>query len=151
MDILALVRDGVRQVAALSAEGGEVASEPFQINLFWIIVAATTFVLFFFLIREFALAGLQKTLDERRERIEQGLKDAEQARSDRESAEQERLAAIQEARREANEIINRAQKVAAETREQDIAATRDELTRLKERATAEIEGGEAAGHRRAAW
>mgnify|MGYP003547199397 FL=1 len=65
MDILALVRDGARQVAALSAEG----AEPFQINLFWIIVAASTFVLFFFLIREFALAGLQKTLAERRERI----------------------------------------------------------------------------------
>ena len=140
MDVLALTRDGVRQAVALATEGGE-AAEPaqFQINLFWIIVAATTFVLFFFLIREFALAGLQKTLEDRRERIEQGLKDAEQARRDRESAEQERLAALQEARREANEIINRAQKVAAETREQDIAATREELTRMKERATAEIE------------
>lgn len=139
MDILALVRDGARQVAALSAEGGEGASEPFQINLFWIIVAATTFMLFFFLVREFALAGLSKTLEDRRERIEQGLKDAEQARRDRESAEQERLAALQEARREANEIINRAQKVAAETREQDITATREELARMKDRATAEIE------------
>ena len=140
MDILALVRDGVRQVAALAAEeGGEAASEPFQINLFWIIVAATTFILFFFLVREFALAGLSKTLEDRRERIEQGLKDAEQARRDRESAEQERLAALQEARREANEIINRAQKVAAETREQDITATREELARMKDRAAAEIE------------
>ena len=140
MDILALVRDGVRQVAALAAEeGGEAAAEPFQINLFWIIVAFSTFILFFFLIREFALAGLQSTLEDRRERIEQGLKDAEQARRDRESAEQERLAALQEARREANEIINRAQKVAAETREQDIAATREELARMKERATVEIE------------
>ena len=140
MDILALVRDGVREVAALAAEeGGEAAAEPFQINLFWIIVAFSTFILFFFLIREFALAGLQSTLEDRRERIEQGLKDAEQARRDRESAEQERLAALQEARREANEIINRAQKVAAETREQDIAATREELARMKERATVEIE------------
>jgi F-type H+-transporting ATPase subunit b len=140
VDILTLVRDGARQVAVLAAEeGGEAAAEPFQINVFWIIVAATTFVLFFVLIREFALAGLQKTLTERAERIEQGLKDAEQARRDRESAEQERLAALQEARREANEIINRAQKVAADAREQDIAATREELARMKERASAEIE------------
>jgi F-type H+-transporting ATPase subunit b len=141
VDILALVRDGVREVVALATEGSEAAAEPapFQINIFWIIVAATTFVLFFVLIREFALAGLQSTLNERRERIEQGLKDAEQARRDRESAEQERLAALQEARREANEIINRAQKVASETREQDIAATREELARMKDRATAEIE------------
>jgi F-type H+-transporting ATPase subunit b len=142
VEILALARDGLQQVARLAteaAEGGEAAAEPFQINLFWIVVAATTFVLFFFLIREFALAGFQQTLEDRRQRIEQGLKDAEQARRDRESAEQERLAALQEARREANEIINRAQKVAAETREQDIAATREELARMKERATAEID------------
>lgn len=140
MDILALARDGVLTAAALAAaEGGEAASEPFQINLFWIIVAATTFVLFFFLVREFALGGLQQTLQERRERIEQGLKDAEQARRDRESAEQERLAALQEARREANEIIDRAQRAAAESRERDMAATRDELARLRERASAEID------------
>ena len=138
MDTLALVRDGVARVAALAAEG-EATSEPFQINLFWIIVAATTFVLFFFLVREFALAGLQQTLSDRRDRIEQGLKDAEQARRDRESAEQERTAALQEARREANEIITRAQRVAAETREQDIAATREELARMKDRASAQIE------------
>ena len=142
MDILALVRDGVREVVVLAAEeGGEAAAEsaPFQINIFWIVVAATTFILFFVLIREFALAGLQKTLEDRRARIEQGLQDAEQARRDRELAEQERLAAITEARREANDIINRAQKAAAETREQDIAATREELARLKDRASAEIE------------
>ncbi len=135
MDTFALIRDGVRQVAALSAEEGPA----FQINLFWVIVSATTFVFFFYLIRTLALGGLQKTLTERRERIEQGLKDAEQARRDRESAETERIAALQEARREANEIINRAQKVASETREQDIAATRDELGRMRERAAAEID------------
>lgn len=138
MDILAIVRDGARQVAALAAEG-EPAAAPFQINLFWVIVAASTFVIFFVLVREFAFSGMVKTLEDRRARIEQGLKDADQARRDRESAEQERLAALQEARREANEIINRAQKVASETREQDIAATREELGRMRERAVAEID------------
>jgi F-type H+-transporting ATPase subunit b len=139
VDILAVVRDGVRQVVELAAEGGEAASEPFQINIFWVIVAASTFVLFFLLVKEFAFTGLAKTLEDRRARIEQGLQDAEQARRDRESAEQERLAALQEARREANEIINRAQKVASETREQDIAATREELGRMRDRAAAEID------------
>jgi F-type H+-transporting ATPase subunit b len=138
VDILAVSGEALRQVATLAAEGG---TEPakFQINLFWIIVSAANFIVFFLIVRRLAFSGLTGTLEERRSRIEQGLQDAEQARVDRESAEQERLAAISEARREANEIINRAQKVAAETREQDIAATRDELARLKERATAEIE------------
>jgi F-type H+-transporting ATPase subunit b len=71
--------------------------------------------------------------------VEQGLADAEQARSDRESAESERLATLQEARREANDILARAQKVAQDSRDADIAATKAELERLRERATAEID------------
>ncbi len=135
MDILALVGQAAAQAAGVPA-----AEETgFQINLFWVIVSAVNFVVFFLIVRAIAFPGLTKTLDERRVRIEQGLRDAEQARQDRESAEQERLAALQEARREANEIINRAQKVAAESREADIAATKEELTRLRERATTEIE------------
>ncbi len=141
MDILALAGEAIRQVATLAAEGGEAAGEAakFQINLFWVIVSAANFIVFFLIVRSLAFSGLIKTLDDRRSRIEQGLQDAEQARRDRESGEQERLAALTEARREANEIINRAQKVAAETRETDIAATREELVRLRERATAEID------------
>lgn len=141
MDILALAGEAIRQVATLAAEGGEAAGEAakFQINLFWVIVSAANFIVFFLIVRSLAFSGLIKTLDDRRSRIEQGLQDAEQARRDRESGEQERLAALTEARREANEIINRAQKVAAEARETDIAATREELGRLRERATVEID------------
>jgi F-type H+-transporting ATPase subunit b len=114
-------------------------SGPFQINLFWVIVATFNFLLFLALLYVFALGPVSRMLAERRNRIEQGLKDAEQARRDRESAEQERLAALAQARTEANQIIDRAQKVAQETREADIAATREELERLRVRATADIE------------
>ncbi len=134
MDILALVGEVTRQVALPAAE-----ETKFQVNLFWVIVSAANFIVFFLIVRSLAFKGLTTTLEDRRARIEQGLKDAEQARQDRESAEQERLASIQEARREANEIINRAQKVATETREQDIAATREELERMRQRAAAEID------------
>lgn len=140
MDILALVGEATRQVVRPAAtEGGAL----FQINLFWVIVSAVNFVVFFLIVRAVAFKGLVQTLDDRRSRIEQGLRDAEQARRDRESAEQERLAALQEARREANEIISRAQKVAAESREQDMAATREELGRMRERAAAEIDAEKA--------
>ena len=134
MDILALVGPVAHQVAVVPA-----AEAQFQINLFWIIVSAANFIVFFLIVRMLAFSGLMKTLEDRRTRIEQGLQDAEQARRDRESGEQERLTALTEARREANDIINRAQKVSAEAREQDIAATREELARLRERAAAEIE------------
>ena len=134
MDLLA-VASGLGRVAAQLA-----AEEPlFQINLFQVVIAAANFVIFLVLMWQFAFKPVAAMLADRRERIEQGLKDAEQARKDRESAEQERLAALTEARRESNEILARAQKVAQETRDADIAATREELERMRTRATADIE------------
>jgi F-type H+-transporting ATPase subunit b len=109
------------------------------INLFWVLVSAINFLLLLAIIWMFAFKPLAKTLDDRKAAIEQGLKDAEQARLDRASAEAERAATLAEARREANDILARAQKVAQEARDADIAATRDELERMRVRATAEIE------------
>jgi F-type H+-transporting ATPase subunit b len=116
-------------------------SEPlFQINLFQVIVAALNFVVFLVLMWTFAFKPISAMLGQRQERIEQGLKDAEQARADRERAEQDRLATLTEARREANDILARAQKIAQETRDADITATRQELERLRAQATEEIAG-----------
>jgi F-type H+-transporting ATPase subunit b len=129
----------------VSAVGGDAVrlaaeAEPlFQINIFQVVIAAANFVVFLVLLWQFAFKPVAAMLAERRERIEQGLRDAEQAKRDRESAEQERLAALTEARREANDILARAQKVAQETRDADIAATREELNRMRTRATEEID------------
>ena len=125
-----------RQAATLATEG---EAALFQVNLFWVIVSALNFILFFVIIWTFAFKPVSAMLSERRSKIEQGLKDAEKARNDRENAEQERIAALAEARRESNEILTRAQKIAQETRDADIAATREELERLRVRAAGEIE------------
>lgn len=139
MDLLAIVGGLAGEgVALATAAEGETAAG-LQINLFWIVVASANFVVLLILLYVFALGPLRLMLDERRARIEEGLRDAEQARRDRESAEEERASALQEARREANDILARAQRVAQETRESDIAATREELERLRERATSEID------------
>jgi F-type H+-transporting ATPase subunit b len=137
VDILLSLAAGAAQQAApaFAEEGGA----GLQINLFWIIVSSLNFLLFLFLISRFAFGPINEMLESRRARIEQGLKDAEQARRDRESAETERVAALKEARREANEILARAQKVAQETRDADIKATKVELERLRERAAADLE------------
>jgi F-type H+-transporting ATPase subunit b len=126
---------GHHVTAVLAAE----APALFQVNLFWVIVSALNFIVFFVLIWSFAFKPVSAMLADRRARIEQGLKDAEQARRDRENAEAERVATLAEARREANEILARAQKIAQETRDTDIASTREELERLRVRAAAEIE------------
>jgi F-type H+-transporting ATPase subunit b len=107
-------------------------------NGFWIAIAAVNFLFFLYVIQRVSFGPVSRLLAERRTRIEEGLRNAEQARADRENAEQERLATLGEARREANDILARAQKVAQETRDADIAATREELERLRARATEDI-------------
>lgn len=109
------------------------------INGFWLVVALLNFVLLYVVLQLFAFGPISRMLADRRDRIEQGLRDAEEARRDRDSAAQEHLSTLTEARREANEIIVRAQKASAEAREADLAATRDELARLRERAATDIE------------
>jgi F-type H+-transporting ATPase subunit b len=137
VDSLALVAtDATGGIAQLAAEAGGAG---LVINGFWIIVALLNFVVLYAILQLYAFGPLSRMLADRRQRIETGLRDAEQARRDRESAEQERVAALNEARREANEIINRAQRVAQETRDADIAATREELERMRVRASSEID------------
>ncbi len=138
MDILAVAAGAAGSAIAFAAEesSGEAG---LTINLFWVLVSAINFLLLAFIVWTFAFKPLTRTLDDRRNAIEQGLKDAEQARRDRESAEAERVQTLAEARREANDILARAQKVSQETRDADIAATREELDRMRERATDEIE------------
>ena len=135
MELLAVAAGAGHEVVRLTAEDAAL----FQINLFQVIVAAANFVVFLAIIWAFAFKPVSKMLADRKARIEEGLKDAEQARRDRENAEAERVTTLTEARREANEILGRAQKVAQEVRDADIAATREELDRMRVRAAAELE------------
>jgi F-type H+-transporting ATPase subunit b len=136
VDLYAVATGTVRLAALLTAEEG---AGGFTINLFWVIVSAVNFLVFLVLIWMFAFKPLSAMLDSRKQRIGQGLRDAETARRDRELAESERLAALNEARREGNDIIARAQRVAQEARDADIAATRSEIERMRQRATVDIE------------
>jgi F-type H+-transporting ATPase subunit b len=137
MDLLAVIGGGGPGAgAALFAES---ESAGLQINFFWIIVSSINFVIFLAVLYLLALKPVTKMLRDRNDRIEQGLRDAEQARKDREAANAEHAATLAEARREANEILTRAQKIAQDTRESDLRATREEIERLRHSATDEIE------------
>ena len=136
MDLLAAASGIARQASRFMAEG---ESSGFQINLFWIIVSALNFLIFFALVYLIVLKPVGRMLTERRERIEQGLRDADAARRDREAAADQRQAVLAEARREANEILVRAQRLSDETREQGVAQTRTEIERLRAQAVTEID------------
>jgi F-type H+-transporting ATPase subunit b len=136
MNLLSIAAPFVSGGVVSAAEGE--SGSGLVINFFWVLVASANFILFAVILYLAFGKQVSAMLAARRERIEQGIRDAEQAKRDRESAETERLAALTEARREANDILARAQKVAQETRDADIAATREELERMRVRASEEI-------------
>jgi F-type H+-transporting ATPase subunit b len=123
-------------IRILNAEAGGEAE--FQINLFWIIAQAGSFVLFLIIVYLVAFRRIGGVLEERRSRIEQGLHDADQARVEREQAANERLAVLTAARRESEEILARAQRVADENRERDVTETRAQIEQMRARAAADI-------------
>ncbi len=137
MPSLALAQGASQQLLRLAAEGGEGGG--LTINFFWIIVAATNFVVFFYIAYKLVLVPVGERLAERRERIEQGLKDADAARRDREAAADQRAAVLAEARREASDIVARTQKLTDELREKGVAETQADIERLRANALADIE------------
>jgi F-type H+-transporting ATPase subunit b len=138
VSVLAVAQDLAQGLVAIASEGGEEGAG-LTINLFWIIVSAVNFLVFFLLVYRIVLIPVGGMLRDRRERIEQGLRDADAARRDRESAADQRQAVIAEARREASDILVRAQKLSDETREKGVADTQAEIDRLRERALADID------------
>lgn len=110
----------------------------FQINLFWVVTQAATFMIFLVVLYYVAFRRIGGVLEERRSRIEQGLRDADAARQERERAAGERLTTLAAAREEANELLARAQKLADESRERQLTETRTEIDRLRERANTDI-------------
>ena len=136
MSVFAAVGGAGEVIARVFAQEAE--GPGFQINLFWIIAQAGSFVLLLVILYLVAFRRVGGILEERRSRIEQGLRDADQARVDREQAAAERLRVLGEARSEAEEILVRAQKVADESRERDMAETRTQLDQMRERAAADI-------------
>lgn len=137
MGPFALARGPLEQLAPLAAEAGESAG--LTINWFWVVVSALNFIVFFFLVYRIVLMPVGRMLADRRQRIEQGLKDADAARRDREAAADQRQALLAEARREAADIVARAQRMADEARQQGVAETREELERVRTQAVAEID------------
>jgi hypothetical protein len=82
VELLAVAQGLAEALPVLAAEATEGAAEAessggLTVNLFWVIVAGANFAVFFLLAWKIVIEPLGGRLQERRERIEQGLKDAE--------------------------------------------------------------------------
>src|SRR5918992_382536 len=103
--MLATVGDSLIEVVVLFVEEGGEEAAGFQINVFWVITQAVSFLLFLGILYLAAFRRISGVLEERRSRIEQGLRDADAARKERERAAEERQQVVSSAREEANEIV----------------------------------------------
>jgi F-type H+-transporting ATPase subunit b len=137
VEVLAIAQGLTGQLVTLASEGGE--SGGLTINWFWVLVSFMNFAVFFYIAWKVVLVPVGGRLSDRRDRIEQGLKDADAARRDREAAADQRAVVLAEARREASEIVSRAQKLSEELREAGVAKTQAEVDRMRERALADID------------
>lgn len=109
------------------------------INPWEIVWTLISFAIFAFLLARIGFRPLLKLLDERRQTIESSLEEARRAREQAEALRAEYDAMINEARREAQEIIERAQRLAERERQDRLAAAQHEAEALLERARQTIE------------
>ena len=112
--------------------------DAFGVDLPKLAFQIVNFLLLLYLLNRFLFKRVFALLDERNNRISQGLEDAETAARDRELARAEREAAVAEARKEANEMIARANKIAEDTRNEILTEARAEAEKVSTRAREEI-------------
>jgi F-type H+-transporting ATPase subunit b len=87
----------------------------------------------------FAWGPLLKILNERRERIQQGVEATARAKQELEAAERERQAKLEEARREAQAMLDRITKQAEDLRKELEAKAREQAEALIAKGRAEIQ------------
>lgn len=123
-------------IASASTGEGFNVLVPAIYDIVWSLVVFVVIALFFW---KFVIPAFTKTLAEREEKIEGGIKKAElaQAEAARQRGEQERLLA--EARAEANEIREAARAEGEQIKAEKKAETQAELDRMTAAAKAQIE------------
>ena len=104
--------------------------------MIWTIVA---FLITLFVLRRYAFGPIQKTIDERRQRIEQSIAEAEAARNEARQLLEEHRSLIGQARGQAEDILSEARKVADAQRERVREETEADRQRRMEETRRQIE------------
>ncbi len=113
----------------------------FHLNLSLLFAQAVNFLLVFLVLYYFALKPLLAVMRKRTEKIEQSLKQAEEIEKKLAQADQEYEAKINEAKKQAKNILAKAQKQAEENRRQILAKAKAEVGEIinKEKEKLKIE------------
>ena len=104
--------------------------------MIWTIVA---FLITLFVLKRYAFGPIQKTIDDRRQRIEQSIHEADEARNEARRLLEEHRALIGQARGQAEDILVEARKVADAQRERVREETEADRQRRLEETRRQIE------------
>jgi F-type H+-transporting ATPase subunit b len=97
------------------------------------------FLVLLFVLYKFAYGPVLKLLSERTEKIEKGLKDAEDAQKKLVEITEKEKAVLVEARKQAQEIVAKAEEVAVKNKEEIMAASKIESEKILSDAGKKIE------------
>lgn len=124
-------------VASAAEEPSGIAA--LGLNLPGLVAQLVNFGILIVVLRLFLFGPIQRVLDERKQKIEQGLKASEQAAQAAQTSEEEARRALEAARAEGRDLVVRAQETAARLREELEGQARRDAEALVERARAEID------------
>ena len=104
-----------------------------------LIAQLINFLILLFVLRRFAYKPLLKLLDERKQKIANGLANAQKAKSNLEEAEKERQEIISTAKKGASEIISLAEAAAQKNREETLKEAKTGVEKIIAEARKQIE------------
>lgn len=119
---------------AHAAENGNDQSVTALLGLNWklFIAQLVNFGIVLFVLWKWVFGPVGTKLQERTDRIEKSLQQAKEIEEKHEAAEQQRILEIERARKEANEIVDKAQKAAIQTKEQILAEAKQASDKMIE-------------------
>ena len=128
-------------LVASAAEGGESTGgiAALGISLPGLVTQLVNFAILLVVLRMFLWGPILKMLDERKQRIEEGLRASEAAASAAEQSQVAARAALEDARAEGRDLVARAQETAARLRTELEQQAQAEADRIVERARQEME------------
>jgi len=100
---------------------------------------AVTFLIFVWLFQRYLYGPINQALQNRKQKIEEGLAAAERGEKEQELAEQRAKETIHEAKEKASEMVSQAERRATEIRQEAEQKARQEAERIKAAAHEEVE------------
>lgn len=111
----------------------------FHIDAKLIVAQLVNFAIVLFVLKKFAYGPMLKLMTERSAKIEKGLEDAEESRRKLAEITEKEKEVLLEARRQAQEIVARAEAVAAKSKEELVSAAKAQSEKILSDAEKKIE------------